>query len=267
MEIWQAIILGIVQGIAEFLPISSSGHLVVLQRVFGVDLPSMTFDIIVHIGSLFAVFAVFWRDILTLLKNPFQKMTAMLIVGSIPAAVAGFLFKSDIERIFNQGFYLAIAFILTGILLLVADSIPKRHTRKTEKDMTILDALIVGCMQAVALPPGISRSGATITGGLFSGLNRETAARFSFLLSIIVIGGAGLLEAWEVYQSPEIIYRGDIIPFIIGFVAAAVSGYFAIRLLLELIKKCKLKYFSYYLFILAAWLLLDRFVLNWFFNY
>ena len=267
MTIWQAVVLGIVQGIAEFLPISSSGHLVVLQRVFGIDLPGMTFDIIVHIGSLFAVFAVFWRDILFLIKNPFQKMTVMLVVGSIPAAITGFLFKSDIERIFNQGFYLAAAFILTGMLLLAADSIPKTHTCKAEKDITILDALIVGCMQAVALPPGISRSGATITGGLLSGLNRETAARFSFLLSIIVIGGAGLLEAWEVYQSPEIIYSGDIIPFIAGFVAAAAAGYLAIRLLLELIKKCKLKYFSYYLFILATWLMIDRFVLNWFFTY
>jgi len=267
MTIWQAIILGIAQGIAEFIPISSSGHLVVLQRVFGVELPSMTFDILVHLGSLCAVFAVFWKDILALIKNPFQKMTGMLIIASIPAVVVGFLFKDDIERIFNQGFYLALAFAFTGILLLIADSIPVRHTRKTERDMTALDALIIGCMQALALPPGISRSGSTITGGLFRGLNRETAARFSFLLSIIVIAGAGLLEALEVYQSPEIIYRGDIIPFIIGFIAAAVSGYFAIRLLLELIKKCNLKYFSYYLFILSAWILVDRFVLNWFFIY
>ena len=267
MTIWQAVILGIVQGIAEFLPISSSGHLVVLQRVFGVDLPGMTFDIIVHLGSLCAVFAVFWRDILSLIKNPFQKMTAMLILGSIPAVIMGFLFKSDIERMFSQGFYLAVGFVLTGILLLAADSIPKTRTHKTEKDMTIFDALIVGCMQALALPPGISRSGATITGGLLNGLNRETAARFSFLLSIIAIGGAGVLEVWEVYQSPEHVLSGDIISFIVGFAAAAVSGYFAIRLLLELIKKCKLKCFSYYLFILAAWLLADRFVLNWFFIY
>jgi len=265
MTIWQAIILGIVQGIAEFLPISSSGHLVLMQRVFGIDLPSMTFDILVHLGSLCAVFAVFWKDILALIKKPFQKMTAMLIVGTIPAVVVGFAFKDQIEQIFNQGFFLAIAFAITGLLLLAADSIPVARSRKEEKDMTLIDALIIGCMQALALPPGISRSGATITGGLLRGLNRETAARFSFLLSIIAIGGAGLLEAWEIYESPEIISRGDILPFIIGFIAAAVSGYFAIRLLLELIKKCNLKYFSYYLFILAALILVDRFVLNWFF--
>jgi len=261
MELWQAVILGIVQGIAEFLPISSSGHLVLLQQVFGIG-PSMTFDIIVHIGSLCAVFAVFWKDILMLIKNPFQKMTAMLIVGTIPAVVVGF-FLRDYMEVFHSGFLLAAAFIFTGVLLLIADSIT--HTSKTEKEMGFADALIVGCMQAIALPPGISRSGATITGGLVTGLTRETAARFSFLLSIIAILGAGALEAWEVLGSYEGVYRGDIPAFMVGFVMAAVSGYFSIRLLLELIKKAKLKYFAYYVFVLAGFVLLDRFVLNIFF--
>lgn len=262
MTIWQAVILGIVQGIAEFIPVSSSGHLILLQQVFGINDPGMTFDIIVHLGSLCAVFAVFWQDILKLIKNPFQKMTAMLIVGTLPAVFIGYFFR-DFVSIFHQGFFLAAAFVFTGILLLIADNI--KHATKTIREMTVLDAIVIGCMQAIALVPGISRSGATITGALVSGINRETAARFSFLLSIIAIIGAGALETWDIIQSYEGVYRGDIPAFMIGFVMAAVSGYFAIRLLLELIKKAQLRYFAYYVFVLAALILADRFVFGLFF--
>lgn len=264
MTIWQAIILGIVQGIAEFIPISSSGHLVVLQQVFGIDKPGMTFDIIVHLGSLCAVFAVFWKDILNLIKNPFQKMTGLLILATIPTAVVGFLVM-DYMHIFNQAFLLAAAFVFTGVVLLIADNI--KHATKTIKEMTAVDALVIGFMQAVALVPGISRSGSTITGALVSGVNRETAARFSFLMSIIAILGAGALEIIGMMDTYEGVYRGDIPAYMIGFVMAAVAGYFSIRFLLELIKSCRLKYFAYYVFILAALILVDRFVLNLFFFY
>ena len=260
MEVWQAIVLGIVQGVAEFLPISSSGHLLILQEVFGVEQPGITFDVVLHIGSLCAVLAVFWRDILSLVRNPFQKMSFMLIVGTLPAVVAGFLLR-DFMELFQHALYLAAAFVFTGILLLIADNITQVH--KTEKEMSVLDALIVGCMQAVALPPGISRSGATITGGLVTGLTRETAARFSFLLSIIAIVGAGTLEVVE--GGFAYVYMGNIPAYMIGFVAAAVSGYYSIRLLLALIKKCQLKYFAYYVFILAALLLIDRFAIGYVF--
>lgn len=264
MTIWQAIILGIVQGIAEFLPISSSGHLVVLQRVFGLPQDNITFDIIVHIGTLCAVFAVFWDDIISLAKNPFQKMTTMLIIGTIPIVITGFLLREYVQ-IFHQAFLLAAAFTFTGILLLIADNI--KHTNKTVKEMTVLDALTIGMMQAVAIPPGISRSGATITGALVSGLTRETAARFSFLLSIIAITGAGTLEVWDVINSHHSIYRGNIPAYMVGFVVSAVSGYFSIRLLLKLIKKASLKFFAYYVFVLAALILVDRFVFNLFFTH
>lgn len=260
MEIWQAIVLGIVQGVAEFLPISSSGHLVVLQEIFGMSQAGITFDIVLHVGSLCAVFAVFWRDILMLLKNPFQKLTLMLIVGTIPAVLAGYLLRGYMD-IFQHSFYLAVAFVFTGILLLIADNI--KHVHKSEKEMSVLDAIVIGCMQAIALPPGISRSGATTTGALVSGLTRETAARFSFLLSIISIVGAATLELWEGGYSG--VYMGDIPAYMIGFVVAAVAGYFSIKLLLELIRNCKLKYFAYYVFILAALLLLEGFVFNFFF--
>jgi len=263
MSIWQAIVLGVIQGIAEFLPISSSGHLILLQRVFGLDLPGMVFDIIVHLGSLVAVFVVFWRDIWELIKRPFQKMTLLLIIGTLPVVVSGFLFRNHIEEFSRNIPLLALMFFITGIILCIADKLPLGT--KSEKEMSYLDALVVGVVQALAIFPGISRSGSTITGGLATGLTREMAARFSFLLSIISIIGASVLEIWVMHDSETAIYSGDIFPFIIGFVAAALSSYFAIRLLLQLIRTCKLRYFSYYLFILVAWMLLDYFVLNWFF--
>lgn len=263
MNILTAVILGIVQGIAEFLPISSSGHLVVLERVFGINEPTLTFDIVVHLGSLTAVIVVFWQDIWTLLRKPFQKMTGLLLVGTIPAVVVGFLFKSQIETLFRNSLLLAAAFVVTGVLLFIADQF--KEGRKTEKDITYLDALLIGCMQAVGLPPGVSRSGATITGALTRGLTRETAARFSFLLSIIAITGAGVLQLKDIVQEHAVVASADILPLAFGFVASALVGYLAIRLLLRLINACKLRYFSYYVFALAALLVMDTLVTKVFF--
>jgi len=253
-----------VQGIAEFLPISSSGHLVVLQRVFGIEEPALTFDIIVHVGSLLAIVIVFWRDIWALIKKPFQKMTGLLIVGTIPVVVAGFLLRNAIENYFRTGIWLAAAFTVTGFILLLADKF--KRLPKEEKDITYVDALIVGFFQALALPPGISRSGTTIMGGLSRGINREAAAKFSFMLAIIAIAGAGTLELIQVL-------RGEVPPsnigfpqMAIGFIASFVVGIFAIKLLLKLIKAAKLRYFSYYVWVLAALILLDTWVTNRFFN-
>lgn len=255
MSILQAVLLGIVQGIAEFLPISSSGHLVVLQRVFGLNEPALTFDIVVHLGSLTAVIIVFWQDIIALIKKPLQKMTGLLLVGTLPGVAVAFLFKSKIESLFQHGLPLAIAFIITGLLLLVADRLKDGY--KKEKDVTYLDALIIGVMQAIGIPPGISRSGATITGALARGLTRETAARFSFLLSIIAIAGAGVLQVKDIVQDHIVIASSDIMPMAFGFVSSALVGYLAVRMLLQLIKSCRLRYFSYYVFALAALLLID----------
>ena len=266
MNIWQAIILGIVQGVAEFLPISSSGHLVILHTVFGVDMEDpafFTFDIVVHLGSLLAIVLVFWNDIWALIKKPFSKMTGLLIVGSIPVVVAALLFGNIIETYLRTGVWLAAAFIVTGFLLLFAD----RFTagKKEERDITYVDALIVGCMQALALPPGISRSGTTITGALSRGINRETAARFSFMLAIIAIAGAGAREGLRVFTGGTSTATVTAAPMIIGFVTSLVVGYFSIKLLLELIKRCKLRYFSYYVWGLAGLILLDLVIVNQFF--
>ena len=263
MNIIQAIILGIVQGITEFLPISSSGHLIVLQRVFGMEEPALTFDIVVHIGTLVAIIAVFWADILAIIKNPFGKMTGLLIVGTIPAVIAGLFLRNVMETHFRTGIWLAAAFTLTGVLLILADRFTTGH--KEERDITWLDALFIGCCQALAIPPGISRSGTTITGALTRGLKRETAARFSFLLAIIAITGAGVLETIDIVQDGARVEAIGIMPLIFGFLAAALVGYFCIRLLLKLIKACKLRYFSFYLWGLAALIFVDYFFVNHFF--
>lgn len=265
MNIWQAIILGIVQGVAEFLPISSSGHLVVLHRVFGFDMENpafFTFDIIVHVGSLVAILIVFWKDVLEIIKNPFSKMTWLLVVGTIPAVIAG-LFLRDFIDILRTGIWLAVAFTVTGFLLMVAD----RHVdgKKEDRDITYFDALFVGVLQAMALPPGISRSGTTITGALTRGISRESAARFSFMLAIIAISGAGALEAFQLFRGDVYLGYIGIMPLLVGFIVSLVVGYFSIRLLLKLIKSCKLRYFSYYVWALAALILLDVLIINQFF--
>lgn len=271
MTTLQALILGIVQGVAEFLPISSSGHLIVLQRVFGIEEPHVTFDIFLHVGSLVAIVIVFWKDILEIFKNPFSKMTGLLIVGSIPAVVAGLVMYTGgiLENNFRSGLWLACAFIITGVFLVLADK--TTNTTKEERDITYVDALVVGCFQALALPPGISRSGTTIMGGLSRGINRAAAAKFSFMLAVIAIAGAGLLDLVASLRDSgyeerfaDASYIGAV-PMIVGFVASLVVGYVSIRLLLELIRKCKLKYFSFYVWGLAALVLVDYFVVNRFF--
>ena len=267
MNVIHAIILGIVQGIAEFLPISSSGHLLLLQHIFGLEIERaylLTFDIVVHLGSLVAIVFVFWPDIWTLIKNPFTKMTGLLIIGTIPAVVAALLFGNFIINNLSSGIWLAAAFTITGFILLVVDRFPVGT--KEEKDITWLDALLVGIAQAFALPPGISRSGTTIAGALGRGINRKAAVKFSFLLAIIAIAGAGAHDAYELVRGDgAAIYAVGLGNMIIGFIVSAVVGYFAIKFLLKLIHACRLRYFSYYVWALAAFIMLDILVINYFF--
>ena len=259
MTILQALILGITQGLAEFLPISSSGHLVLLKNFFEIDEGALTFTVLLHVATLIPVFVVFWKDIVTIFKNPFSRFTYLLIAGTIPAVIVALLFGGLIENLFEGGIFLAIGFFLTGIFLLYADSVSERggEGTKTIKTMSYFDALVIGIMQAVAIAPGISRSGSTITGALSRRLNRESAARFSFLLSIPAIMGGAVLEVAGIITGRVEIGHFELLPTIFGFLAAMVSGYFAIRFMLKLIKSCKLRYFSYYVFALAAALSID----------
>lgn len=250
MSIFQAILLGIVQGLTEFLPVSSSGHLLLAERLFGIQESSLTFGVILHFGTLIPVIIVFWSDIWKILKHPFQKMTYILIVASIPAAIVGFTLNDKIEAIFYGGNLLWITFFITGLVLLYSDKAPSEG--RGEDEVTYKDALIIGCTQAVAILPGISRSGSTISAGLFSGLSRETAAKISFLLSIPVVGGAFLLEVVDMAQTGFVLDGVSVGACIAGFIASMLSGYLSIKFMLELIRKAKLKYFAYYLFVVSA---------------
>jgi undecaprenyl-diphosphatase len=269
MSVLQAIILGIVQGITEFLPVSSSGHLVVLQRVFGMEEPKLTFDIAVHVGSLVSIFVYFWKDIWALIKKPFSKMTALLVVATIPVVFAGFFLKDLVAYQLRAPWILAVSFTVTGVLLIAADYFISKQGRtqrpKADRDITFADAAIIGCMQALALPPGISRSGTTLAGALGRGLNRETATRFIFFMAIIAIAGAGVLEATELVRGTATVDTIGILPLLAGFAASALVGYLAIGLLLKLLKIAKLRYFSFYVWILAAFILLDIFIFKQFF--
>ncbi len=256
MSIFEAIILGIIQGFAEFLPISSSGHLVLAQNILGVNEPGVFFDVLLHIGTLVPILIVYWKDLFELLKKPFQKYTYLLIIATIPAIVVTLLFEDTIDMLFQGTIFLGFGFLITGALLLFTDR-PQKDT-KSEKEISYLDALIIGCFQGVAIMPAVSRSGSTITASILRKLDRKTAAKFSFLMSIPAICGAFALQLVKIISGEVEIVSSDLLPYIFGFLASALSGYLAIRFMLVVIEKAKLKYFSYYVFVLGGFVILDN---------
>ncbi len=250
MNIFQAFILGIVQGIAEFLPISSSGHLVVFQTLLGLEEPSFFFDVLLHVATLVPILIVFREDILSLIKNPFQKTTYLLIVATIPTVVFVALFGDATDALFASGTLLPFCFILTGLMLIFADKMSERPYKKEE--VGYFDAIVIGCMQILGALPGVSRSGSTLTGALSTGVKKDEGARFVFLMAIPAILGALVLQLKDIFTGEVVIANESIVPIIIGCLAAAISGYLSINFLLALIKKSKLQYFAYYVFALAA---------------
>ena len=243
MNLLKVVILGIVQGVTEFLPISSSGHLVVFQHFMQID-EGLTLDVFLHFGTLLAVILVFWDDIkgMVTFRKEYRKLTYYVLLGSIPAGVIGILFEDVFEQLFSTLLVVGIALLVTGTLLWLSDRI--ENEEKSLKEMKLSDAVVVGFAQAFAIIPGISRSGSTIVGGLFKGLERRLAAKFSFLLSVPVIGGATLLETKNLFsEGLGSITVGEIC---IGIFSAAIAGYFSIKLLLKLIRQEKLSIFAYY---------------------
>lgn len=260
MSIIQAIVLGILQGFAEFLPISSSGHLLLLQNIFGIEDNLLTFSVVVHIGTLIPVLVIYKDEILELIKNPFQKTTYLLILGTIPTVLIVLLFGDAIDNLFNYANFLALGFIITGILLIITDY--TENGSKKSKDITYKDALFVGFVQAVAVAPGISRSGSTIAGAVSRGIDRKAAAKYSFLLSIPAILGATVLEIRSILTGATDVGSFDVIPMTVGFFAAMISGYFAIKLMLKIVVRAKLRYFSYYMFVVGILIFIDQFYTN-----
>ena len=263
MGILEAIVLGIVQGFTEFLPVSSSGHLVLFQNIFGIEGDLLFFDTMLHVGTLVAVVVVLRKDIMAILRHPIQKLTGMLIVATIPAVVFALLFNDFFTGAFEGG-YLAFGFMVTALLLTLAELISEAMTKK-KNHVTYGNAVAMGVLQGVAIMPGISRSGSTMVGGLLCGIDRSMVARFSFLMSIPAILGSLVLELKGIVLDGEPIGDITFLPTFLGVVAAAVFGFIAIKGMLKLIRRISMKWFALYTFLLGTFLLLDKYVFKiWF---
>ncbi len=264
MTLFQSILLGIIQGLTEFLPISSSAHLVLTPYLLGWNIPDeaeFTFDVLVQLGTLVAVIAYFWRDLVGIVKSfllgiwhkkPFEEAQArlgwLLILATIPAVLAGLLFKELVEQAFSSPIATALFLIVTAIFLVSAE----RYGRKVRglEQLNWLDSLLVGLFQAASLFPGVSRSGSTITGGMLRGIDRRSAARFSFLMSVPVMLGAGGLAVVDLFQLPD--FTAQLPTLLAGFVAALVMGYLSIRWLLGYLSRHSFYGFAVYCLIVAA---------------
>lgn len=257
MSVIQAALLGLLQGLGEFLPISSSGHLLLGRMVMGLTIDESPaykmLDILLHVGTLIPVLIVFWKDWWTILKNPFKSKTLLLLfIASLPTLVVKVIFDDFIDSC-DTGWFLGVSFLLTAVFLLLAEYISSRKTSRQEKP-SFLQAIVMGCMQGLALLPGVSRSGSTMAGGLFSGLDRKAAAKFSFMMSAPAIAGALLLEGKEALDNG---WFADLalVPTLVGVAVAGVTGYLAIRFMLKLVTRVSLNWFALYVAILGVLLL------------
>jgi undecaprenyl-diphosphatase len=264
-----ALLLGLVQGITEFLPISSSAHLALLEHYFQVTGGGLSFDILLHLGTVVALIAYFFHDWLEMARaflfpsrynRPERWLLLYIIVAIIPGAVAGVLWEKKAETIFRQPVRIAILLALLGILLLVAERIA-RHRRGLDR-MMLMDAILIGLSQALAIMPGVSRSGITMTTALFLGFNRRTAAHFSFLLATPIIAGAGILHLPHWLKAPP--ENLSALAAILGFLAAVVSSYLTIKFLLRFLQRHTFVPFAVYRLLLAGLILaLSFFYPSW----
>ncbi len=273
MSLIESIILGIVQGLTEFLPISSTGHLTLagkFMNLISVDHPEQwtAFIAVIQLGTMLAVLVYFWKDLISIVRDFIHdnlikrlnyskqqvnsKIGWLIVVGTIPVVIIGLAFKDAIEGALTKNLYvIALSLIVLAIILAVAEKTAK--FKKNINNITVLDSVIIGIAQALSLIPGSSRSGTTITAGLFVGLNREAAARFSFLLSVPAVLASGLLQLYEALQ---FIDQSMAINIIVATVVSAVSGYLAIDFLLKFLKKNSTFLFIYYRVALGIFILI-----------
>lgn len=258
MNVFQAMLLGLVQGVTEFLPVSSSGHLILVRELLGLENQCLLFDVMLHLGSLGAVVIALRKEILGLFKPPFGKL-GMLVLATVPAAILGFLLSGAIETVFGGGRWLFCTFALTAVLLIVTEIVSKR--RKCPKPLGVRRAALMGVMQAVALLPGLSRSGSTVFGGIVSGGDREEVAKFSFLMSVPVILGSaavGLIGAATGTGSLELTVGWW--ETLCGAVAAFVSGFASVKLMTRVVVRANYKPLVVYLLALSVLSLVMNFI-------
>ena len=227
MTIFIAIILGIIQGLTEFLPVSSSGHLLLFEKLFGIEGDNLAFNIVAHMGTLLAVIICYRKKLVSMIKKPFSKPVYLLVVASVPTVIIYFAFKSFFERAF-VGEFIGICFFVTAIFLIISTVALKNNGKE---ELSYKTAFIMGTFQGFAILPGISRSGTTLTAGLIAGADKESVADFSFLMSLPIIVGSLVLE----------IFSGgfvsvDIFPLIAGFISSFICGYLAIKFMLNVVK-------------------------------
>jgi undecaprenyl-diphosphatase len=252
----EAFILGMIQGLTEFLPISSTGHLYLGRHLFGLDEAGLFLDTMLHIGTLLAVFVIYKEELLYMIRKPFSKLTFLLVIGTIPAVVVGLLFEDYFEEISKTGATIGWEFLATGLFLWIADGV--KHGYKRMDDITYTDAFVIGTFQAAAIFPAISRSGLTIVGGLLRKLDRETAAYFSFLLSIPAIAGGIVLQSLDLLEGKvENISASSLM---IGTVSSALFGYIAVRWMINYLKRHSLKGFAMYVWFLGMIVLVFQMV-------
>ena len=259
MELIKALILGMVQGATEFLPVSSSGHLVLGSHLLGFSEQGIVFDVMLHLGTLLSVCVVFRTELLEMARAPFrwlsgwagenQRMYLLwdlyVLVATIPIVIVGALYRDQIKSLFTSVTTVCLMLIVTGLMMIVSRYLPDRGCR-----INSARAFLIGCGQALAIIPGVSRSGTTIFTGMLLGINRETVARFSFIMSLPAILGAAVLNLGEVLEYPP--SADQLVILLAGTAAAAVTGYLAIILLLDVIRKNRLPWFGYYCLIVAC---------------
>ncbi len=274
MNYLYAILMGVIQGLTEFLPVSSSGHLAIFQIVFGIDSPGLFFDVLLHIGTLVAVFICFYKDIgkmiaelflmirdlflrKKVLTNAYRKMDLLLLTATIPTGIIGVLDSDLVEKAGKILIFPGICLILTGVILLIADHCPEG--KRLPKNTTFTNAFLIGIAQGVATLPGISRSGSTITACLLSGFQKKYAVKFSFLLSIPAILGSLVFELKDIELSA--IPGQEVGCYVIGMLVAAVVGYISIRTMLVIVRKKRFIGFSIYCFAIGVASIIGYFVI------
>ncbi len=291
MSVLESVLLGIVQGVAEFLPVSSSGHLAIAENLFGIETDGgMLFDILLHLGTLLAVFVVYYKDIwrmikefflilrdigrnllllfqkteegeekryIRIIRNSYRKFVMLVLVATIPTGVIGYLGRDLVDQAGETLLIPGVGLLITGVLLLICDEAPEG--KRTPKHVSYWRGLLIGACQGVATLPGISRSGTTITAGVLCGLDRRFAVKYSFIMSIPAILGAAVLELKDLGQ--EAVSAGQIGIYAVGAVVSAVVGYICIKTMLIVVRKKKFKYFAFYCFAVGAIACICHFVL------
>ncbi len=252
MSIWEAILLGMVQGLTEFLPVSSSGHLVIFQDILGMDEPGVTLEVMLHFGTLFSVLWVFGKDFIKLAnfwkEREQRHFLLMLFIGACVTAVCGLFFKNYLDYLFKSTLLVGLMLIITGGILKLLTIMPVGQ--KNIEKMSIKDAALVGLLQGLAIIPGISRSGSTILASIWRGLDRNNAIKYSFMLSAPVIFGATILESRELFLVG--LDRAMLFNYLSGGLVAFISGVFAIKTFIRLLRGDKFYYFAYYCWVAGS---------------